>query len=170
MSALRATQLWLPLVVLAACADLTAPSTERATARQQPAAAAKKAEPAQRAPANPPAPPPRERAGDNERASASHILIAYQGAMRSRATRSKDEARKLADQVARQAKSGTDFAKLAVKYSDDPTAKQRGGDLGSFERRRMVKPFADATFSLKPGEISGIVETPFGFHIIKRTK
>jgi parvulin-like peptidyl-prolyl isomerase len=170
MSALRATPLWLPLLVLAACADLTAPTTEREVAGQQPAAAVNKAEPAQRAPANRPAPPPRAPAGDTEKVSASHILIAYQGSARSRATRSKDEARKLADQLARQAKGGADFAKLAVQHSDDPSAKQRGGDLGSFERRRMVKPFADAAFSLKPGEVSGVVETPFGFHIIKRTK
>jgi len=168
MSATRATVLWLPLVLLAACADLTAPTTDGEVANQPPTPAPKRAEPEQPAPK--PTPARRAPAADAERVSASHILIAYQGANRARATRSKEEARKLAEQLARQAKGGADFAKLAVEHSDDPSAKKRGGDLGTFERRRMVKPFADAAFALKPGEISGVVETPFGFHIIKRTK
>jgi parvulin-like peptidyl-prolyl isomerase len=170
MPAIRATQLWLPVILLTACADLTAPTTERDVSKKPKAVAAKQAEPKRRAPQPQPEPPRRAPAEDAERASASHILIAYQGAMRSRATRSKEEARKLATQLARQAKGGADFAGLARQHSDDPSAKQRGGDLGSFTRKRMVKPFADAVFNLKPGQISGVVETPFGFHIIKRTK
>ncbi len=68
--------------------------------------------------------------------------------------------------VEKLAKSGKDFAKLAEEYSEGPTAK-KGGDLGYFTRGMMVKPFEEAVFSLKKGQISGLVRTPFGFHIIK---
>ena len=85
-------------------------------------------------------------------------------------TRSKDDAKKLADTVLAQAKAGKDFGDLAVKYSDDPTAKQAKGSLGKFNRNQMVKPFADAAFALNPGGLSAVVETPFGFHVIKRTE
>lgn len=100
---------------------------------------------------------------------AAHILIMYKGSMRAPAniTRSKTEARKLAEDVLKKIKDGADFAEMAKLYSDGPS-KVRGGDLRTFGRGAMVKPFEDAAFSLKRGEVSGIVETQFGFHIIKR--
>lgn len=103
---------------------------------------------------------------------ASHVLIAYKGAMRAAPsiTRTKEEAQKLAREVLVKARRGADFAALAREYSDDPTAKQRGGDLGMFGRTQMVKPFADAAFALPVNQIGGPVESPFGYHIIKRTK
>jgi len=79
------------------------------------------------------------------------------------------EKRNRAAQVLELAKSGEDFAELAKQYSEGPTG-PRGGDLGSFTRGRMVKPFEDAAFSLNEGEISDIVETQFGYHIIKLEK
>jgi parvulin-like peptidyl-prolyl isomerase len=122
------------------------------------------------APAPTPVAPPSDAA--NEQIGASHILIAYKGALRAAPTitRSKEDAQKLANTVLAQAKAGAKFGDLAVKYSDDPGGKQGQGSLGKFGRMQMVKPFADAAFALKPGEVSSVVETPFGFHIIKRTE
>ena len=85
-------------------------------------------------------------------------------------TRSKDEDKKLAADIAAKAKKGQDFAGLAKQFSDEPGAKERAGSLGKFGKGQMVKPFQDAAFALKPGEVSGIVETDFGFHVIKRTE
>jgi len=102
--------------------------------------------------------------------AASHILISYKGAERSEATRTKEEARALAEEVLAKARAeGADFAALAREYSDGPTA-EKGGDLGTFGRGKMAQAFEEAAFKLKVGEISDVVETPFGFHIIKRTK
>ena len=74
--------------------------------------------------------------------------------------------KKEAEKVLALARAGKDFSALAKKYSQGPSAKI-GGDLGFFPRGRMVKSFDDAVFSLKKGEISGLVRSPFGFHIIK---
>jgi len=98
---------------------------------------------------------------------ASHILIGYKGSQGSKATRSKAEALSLAENIAKQAKNGADFAQLALKYSEDPSVKRNKGDMGYFTWGRMVEAFQEAAFKMKPGEISDPVETPYGFHIIK---
>lgn len=72
-----------------------------------------------------------------------------------------------AEATLKKIQAGEDFAKLASDVSDDPGSKTRGGELGFIPRGRTVKPFEDAAFSLKKGEVSGIVETQFGYHIIK---
>lgn len=72
-----------------------------------------------------------------------------------------------AKEVYGKATKGEDFQVLAKKYSKDPSAAQNMGDLGFFTRSRMVAPFADKAFSMKAGEISEPVKTPFGFHVIK---
>jgi parvulin-like peptidyl-prolyl isomerase len=116
------------------------------------------------------APPP---VAAKETATASHILIQYLGATRapSTVTRTKEQAQKLAEQVAKKAqKRGASFAELANEYTEDPSGKGKGGMLGVFERGRMVPEFDKATFALTPGQTSGVVETPFGFHIIYREK
>lgn len=64
-------------------------------------------------------------------------------------------------------KHGADFATLAISKSEDGGSAVNGGDLGFFQRRRWIQPFDEAAFELKPGEISGIVRTPYGFHIIR---
>jgi parvulin-like peptidyl-prolyl isomerase len=102
---------------------------------------------------------------------ASHILISYAGVPRTQATRTKAEALQLAEEIQAKLKAGEDFEDLARRYSDCPSAEaERSGDLGFFTRGKMVKPFEDAAFALKAGGISGIVETQFGYHIIKRTQ
>jgi peptidyl-prolyl cis-trans isomerase D len=77
------------------------------------------------------------------------------------------KAREEGERVLAELKQGKDFAEFARKFSQDPTAAENGGDLGFFTRGRMVPEFSDAAFSLKPGDISDLVSTPFGFHIIK---
>ncbi len=99
---------------------------------------------------------------------ASHILLMYKGSMRSTASRSKDEALQQITDLKTQIDSGADFADLARQHSDCPSSSS-GGDLGSFGRGQMVKPFEDATYSMDVGQTSGIVETDFGYHLIQRT-
>ncbi len=97
---------------------------------------------------------------------ASHILVNYnnpEGKVDTAYARAK------IDTVMQKLKNGEDFAKLAEEYSDDTGSKKNGGDLGYFSRRMMVKEFDEAAFNLKPGQISDIVQTNFGFHIIKLT-
>ena len=72
-----------------------------------------------------------------------------------------------AEEVLKRARAGEDFAKLAKEFSTDPGSKDKGGDLDWFAKGAMVAEFDQAAFALKPGEISDIVHTPFGFHIIK---
>lgn len=99
---------------------------------------------------------------------ASHILISTvddNGKPLSEAK--KKEAKKKAEEVLKKAKSGEEFSELAKEYSDDPGSAANGGDLGYFTKGQMVQPFEEAAFSLKPGEISGLVESEYGYHIIK---
>ena len=78
-------------------------------------------------------------------------------------------ARQKAEDILKRVKAGEDFATLAKENSDDTGSKEQGGDLGWFGRGQMVKEFEDAAFALKDNEVSGIVETKFGFHIIQVT-
>ncbi|MDD2744091.1 MAG: SurA N-terminal domain-containing protein [Rhodocyclaceae bacterium] len=99
-----------------------------------------------------------------EERRASHILIS--AADQAEKPKAKARAEELLSQIQ---KTPAIFAELAKKNSQDPGSAAKGGDLGFFGRGMMVKPFEDATYGLKDGEISGIVESDFGFHIIKLT-
>lgn len=78
-----------------------------------------------------------------------------------------DKRRAFAEQLLKQLKDGADFAQLAKSHSDDKSNAAEGGELGTFGRGIMVKEFEDAAFALRPGQLSGVIRTPFGFHIIK---
>ena len=78
-----------------------------------------------------------------------------------------DEIKKKAESALDQVNKGEDFEKLAKKLSEDTASAEKGGDLGYFKKGDMVKPFEEAAFSLKPGETSALVRSPFGFHIIR---
>ena len=107
--------------------------------------------------------------------AASHVLVAYKGAKgAARAdpsiTRSKEEAKTRADSLRKQiVDEAKDFATVARENSDGPS-KTKGGDLGKFTFVTMAKAFSEAAFALDVGGVSEVVETPFGFHIIKRTE
>jgi len=92
---------------------------------------------------------------------ASHILIGVEG-------RSKEDALAQIEDLKEQIDGGADFADLAREHSDCPSGRS-GGDLGSFGRGAMVPTFDEAAFGLEDGEISGPVETDFGYHLIQRT-
>jgi protein-disulfide isomerase len=103
-------------------------------------------------------------------ARAKHILVQYKGArgVPPRVTRNKDEARALADKLLSQlTQPKADFAQLARDKSDCPSREQ-GGELGRFTRGDLVPEFEAALFALRKGEMSSVVESPFGFHIIVR--
>jgi peptidyl-prolyl cis-trans isomerase C len=98
-----------------------------------------------------------------EQVKASHILFMVEA---DAGDEGKAAKRKEAEGVLAQLEGGADFAALAAEHSDCPSS-SKGGDLGYFRRGQMVPPFEEAAFALEPGEMSGIVETRFGYHIIK---
>ena len=105
-----------------------------------------------------------ERFKKPEQVRASHILFKTEGD-----EAAKKKARASAESVLKQAKSGKDFAALAKEHSSDGSA-QQGGDLGFFVKEQMVAEFSNAAFAMQPGQISDIVESQFGYHIIKVTE
>lgn len=100
---------------------------------------------------------------------ARHILVTWAGAKGSKQTRTKDEARKRIDEALAKLQAGAEFREIAETYCEDAT-RVRGGDLGVFGRQEMVPAFSDAAFSLAVGQISTVIETDFGFHVVQRTQ
>ncbi len=107
------------------------------------------------------------RLGGQEERRASHILVAV---AKGASAADKQKARAKAEELLAQVRKNPDsFAEVARKNSQDPGSAERGGDLDFFARGAMTKPFEDAAFALGKGEVSGVVETDFGYHIIKVT-
>ena len=105
-----------------------------------------------------------ERFKQGDSVHAAHILI---GVPQNATAEQKAEAKTKAAAVLKTIKAGGDFAMLARASSSDPGSAQNGGDLGFFPKGQMTPAFEEAAFKLKPGVVSALVETPFGFHIIK---
>ena len=99
----------------------------------------------------------------NEKASVRHILLMTQG----KNNQEKKQIRKKMEDILKRARGGEDFAELARTYTEDPGSKDKGGLYENFARGTMVKPFEEAAFSLPVGQISDIVETQYGYHILK---
>lgn len=106
-----------------------------------------------------------------EQVDARHILVAFEGARRASgdaAKRKKADALKKAEELLGKVRAeGADFVAIAKEHTDEPSGKNSGGSLGFFTKDAMAEAFSAAAFKLKVGEISDVVETPFGYHIIK---
>lgn len=112
------------------------------------------------------------RAREPKSIGAKHILIMHDKSERKppEIHRTREEAKKRSEECLAKVRAGVDFDKLVVEYTDEPGGVERKGDLSTFEKKTMVKAFGDAAFALEVGQVSNVVETPFGFHIIKRTE
>jgi hypothetical protein len=110
--------------------------------------------------------------GTRPRVRAAHILISYKGAPRMPfpVRRSKEDAKVRAEQVLKRALSGEDFEKLALAVSDDKTVNANKGSLGYFEPSKLPPPISKTAYALEKGQVAAqLVETGFGFHVLKRT-
>jgi hypothetical protein len=165
----------------------TAPPAEPAPEAPPPPPASASAAPAPAAGATGPAaewtssgvdaPPPPKGSGDpipaDGRIGAKHLVVMYKGSRRAAETitRTKAEAQKRADGCLAKAKAkGAQFEAVVKECTDEPFGKERGGDLATFKPEAMDPAFTKALLDLKVGQVSGVVETSFGFHIILRTQ
>jgi len=139
--------------------DVTAPPLPSAPAVAAPAASS--------APSAPPSLTPVP-----DKIIAQHVLVAYKGAKRAPkgVTRSRADAKARASEALAKVRAGTSFEDVVKDYSDDAGSLDRMGSVGKFARDAMDPAFSAAAFALKVGEVSEPVETPFGFHLIKRTQ
>lgn len=149
------------LLLLAACDEPAAPAEAPAAPAAAPVAVATPDVASNEGPRVP--------VRSTTRVAARHLLVSWAGSVNAlpNVTRTKEEARARAQEARGKILGGADFAAVAKAYSDDASG-ARGGDLGGFEDGTMVKPFEDAVHALKVGELSDLVETPFGFHVIQR--
>jgi hypothetical protein len=112
------------------------------------------------------------KASEPSRIAVKNVIVRYAGAQRAPATvtRTREEACLRAEEALSKLKAGTSFADVVAAYSDETGNASRGGSLGTIERSDVAGSFADAAFELESGEVSQVIETPFGFHLILRTE
>jgi len=110
--------------------------------------------------------------GEPDKITAKHVLVKYKNAKNAseNVTRSRAEACLRAIEARDKVRDGGDFAEVVKEYSDEDGAATREGSIGDVERKDLEKPFADAAFELGVNQMSDVVETPFGFHVILRSK
>ncbi len=161
-SALRLGLRFLPLALLLAACDGTVSGIHRTRGTV----------PAVYPDAPSDAEPRDDHAGEPTMIRAQHLVVMHRDSKGAppTMTRSRDEARARAEEALERIKKGEDINAIIGEYSDEPGAAQRNGDLNRFSRKMMVKKFSDVAFKLKPGEVSGVVESEFGFHVIRRTE
>lgn len=154
------------LVLLLACAEEPAATPATAPAEATPPVETPAQTPTS---ASPTTEGPRVPAAAGARMAASHILVSWRGAVGARpnVTRDQAEAKTRAEEALALVKGGKSFAEVAKGWSDDSTG-PRGGSLGGFGRGTYVEAFENTVSSLGVGEVSGLVETQFGYHIIRR--
>ena len=106
------------------------------------------------------------------RITAKHVLVAYSGAKRAAesVTRTREQACLRAEEALARLKGGASFDDVVATNSEEPGAKDRKGSIGSIQHDDVAPNFGDAAFELQVGEVSEVVETPFGFHVILRTE
>jgi hypothetical protein len=110
---------------------------------------------------------------DAERVGVSHIIVSHKDlglGKHLRLTRTREEAKARALEALARARKGEDFAKLVAEYSDEPGSAARKGSAGRFGRKHAIAGFSDAAFKLKVGELSDVVESSLGYHVILRTE
>ncbi|WP_437338734.1 peptidylprolyl isomerase [Sorangium sp. So ce394] len=111
------------------------------------------------------------RADEPARIGVKHVLVRYAGADRAEgATRTREEACLRAMEARDKIRGGADFDEVVAQYSEEAGAASRGGSLGTVERADVLPPFADAAFELELHQLSDVVETRYGFHVIFRTE
>ncbi|APR84711.1 Survival protein SurA precursor (Peptidyl-prolyl cis-trans isomerase SurA) [Minicystis rosea] len=110
--------------------------------------------------------------GEPVKITAKHVLVKYKGTKKvdEKITRTRAEACLRAIEARDKVRNGDDFDVVVKDYSDEAGAATRNGSIGAVERKDLAKPFADAAFELKPNQLSDVVETEFGFHVILRTE
>jgi parvulin-like peptidyl-prolyl isomerase len=115
---------------------------------------------------------PAKFSGEPAKVGVKHILVKYKGAKNAAAeiSRSRGEACLRAQEAIGKLKAGDDWDAVVKAYSEEAGAATRGGSMGSVERKDLVKPFADAAFALSVNNVSDVVETEFGFHVIFRNQ
>jgi len=159
----RALLLSIALLSLPACGPAPAALAKAApVAAETPAEACLRAAGAKR----------EKRASEPGRIAAKHVLVKYDGAKGAKpaTARSREQACLRAIEARDKLRGGAEFGKIVSEYSEEPGAASREGSLGSVERGDVVPPFADAAFELDVGQLSDVVESDFGFHVIVRTE